>query len=182
MIGAAMAATLTAIATAPGQCVYPAVCVPPHKALHSTIASVQSRSQWEDDDGYCGSLSVQASGGCVRVCAGVCVRADACGCRTRTRTQMRNPLVEHLFFSFLAKARCCQASKLLTVLATPLLCVLLAGDRHELRKLDLTGPGPKGCYPWYARMPQTRTSVGEPSCFSVVVSGCIAKRKPTLSE
>lgn len=44
----------------PGECVEPAVCTPPH-SKYSRVAPVQSRQQWTNKDGYCGSLSVQAN-------------------------------------------------------------------------------------------------------------------------
>ena len=47
------------LGAAPGKCVHPAICTPPQSAF-SAVAHVQSRSQWPESDGYCGSLSVQA--------------------------------------------------------------------------------------------------------------------------
>jgi len=44
----------------PGLCVEPAVCTPPN-AKFSKVLPVQSRQQWINKDGYCGSVSVQAS-------------------------------------------------------------------------------------------------------------------------
>lgn len=64
MVRSVVATTLLTLALGqsgvPGECVAPATCTPP-AAIYSRVAPVQSRQQWVNKDGYCGSLSVQAS-------------------------------------------------------------------------------------------------------------------------
>ena len=63
----------------PGACVKPAVCTAPDHAQHSRVMQVGSRSQWEDNGGYCGSLSVQA----IAMNFGAYISQDKARCRPR---------------------------------------------------------------------------------------------------